>query len=292
VVAPSTQALLTQWTWEPSVILGILLTGGAYIYAIGPLRRRHGWPPPSRAQIIWFMAAEVVLVLSLLSPLDVMGDEYLFSAHMVQHLFLATLWPPMVLLGLTPWMVRPIFRARAIAPLVSFLTYPAVAIVLFNADIYLWHVPAVYDATLSNENIHILEHLTFMFFGLLNWWPLLSPLREQRLSYPLQILYLFLDGMFMMVLGIVFTFSPVVFYSAYLSAPRLWGLTALSDQQIGGLVMWYPGNLPYAVLLAMAFYRWFDGGDPSRGAELAPASQSPTINSPRPEVSKREVREV
>jgi putative membrane protein len=288
VVAPSTQALLTQWNWEPSVVLGILLTGGAYTYAIGPLRRRHGWQAPSRAQIAWFIAAEAILVLSLLSPIDAISDQYLFSVHMVQHLLLAALWPPMLLLGLTPWMVRPIFRARAIAPLVSFFTYPAIAIVLFNGDVYLWHIPAMYDATLRNENVHILEHLSFMFFGLLNWWPLLSPLREQRLSYPFQILYLFLDGMFMMVLGIVFTFAPVVFYSAYSSAPRLWGLSALTDQQIGGLVMWYPGNLPYAVLLAVAFYRWFDGGDPSRDTDLAPPLQSPTINSPRPEVSNQE----
>ena len=286
MVAPTTQALLTQWNWAPSVLLGILLTGGAYSFVCGPYARRHGWARPSRTQVAWFAASEVVLVLALLSPLDVLSDTYLFSAHMVQHLFLATLWPPLVLAALPDWTVRPIVRSRIIAPLVSFLTYPAIALILFNADIYLWHVPALYDATLRDENVHILEHVTFMFFGLVNWWPLLSPLPERRLSYPFQILYLFVDGMFMMVLGIVFTFSPVVFYSAYSVAPRLWGLSALTDQQIGGLVMWYPGNLPYAVLLVFAFYRWFDGGDPARDAGLASHSQSPTINSPRPEVSK------
>jgi putative membrane protein len=288
VVAPSTSALLTQWSWAPSVVLGILLMGGAYIYAAGPLRRRHGWQGPTRAQLTWFALSDVVLVIALLSPLDAISDQYLFSAHMVQHLLLATVWPPLVLMALTPWMVRPIFRSGIIAPFVSFLTYPAIALVLFNIDVYLWHIPAMYNATLQHENVHILEHVTFMFFGLLNWWPLLSPLRELRLSYPFQILYLFLDGMFMMVLGIVFTFSPVVFYSAYSSAPRLWGLSALTDQQIGGLVMWYPGNLPYAVLLAVAFYRWFDGGDEFHETDLASPSQSPTINSPRPEVSNQE----
>jgi cytochrome c oxidase assembly factor CtaG len=288
VVAPSTSALLTQWNWAPSVVLGILLMGGAYIYAAGPLRRRHGWQGPTRAQLTWFALSDVVLVIALLSPLDAISDQYLFSAHMVQHLLLATVWPPLVLMALTPWMVRPIFRSGIIAPFVSFLTYPAIALVLFNIDVYLWHIPAMYNATLQHENVHILEHVTFMFFGLLNWWPLLSPLRELRLSYPFQILYLFLDGMFMMVLGIVFTFSPVVFYSAYSSAPRLWGLSALTDQQIGGLVMWYPGNLPYAVLLAVAFYRWFDGGDEFHETDLASPSQSPTINSPRPEVSNQE----
>lgn len=288
MVAPSTQALLTQWTWEPSVVLGILLTGGAYIYAIGPLRRRRARPAPSRFQVGCFVAAEVILFISLLSPLDAIGDRYLFSAHMVQHLLLATVWPPLLLMSLPDWIVRPVFRVRAIAPLLAFLTYPAVALVLFNVDVYLWHIPASYDATLLHRHVHILEHVTFMFFGLVNWWPVLSPLREQRLSYPFQILFLLADGMFMMVLGIVFTFSPVVFYSAYSSAPRLWGLSALSDQQIGGLVMWYPGNLPYGALIAIAFYRWFDGGEPSRYSDLAPPSQSPTINSSRPEVSNHE----
>jgi cytochrome c oxidase assembly factor CtaG len=101
-----------------------------------------------------------------------------------------------------------------------------------------------------------------MFFGVINWWPVLAPLPEDRLSYPAQMLYLFADGMFMMVLGILFTFSPIVFYTAYTSAPRLWGMSLATDQQIGGLIMWYPGNIPYGVLLVVAFFRWFDSGQP------------------------------
>jgi putative membrane protein len=278
VVAPSTQALLTEWSWEPSVLLGVLIAGSAYVYAIGPLRRRHGLPPPSDRQIVSFILAEAILIIALLSPIDAIGDRYLFSAHMVQHLLLAALWPPLVLMALPDWMVRPLFTSRGLSVLTGFFTYPAIAIVLFNGDVYLWHLPGMYDATLSNEGVHILEHLTFMFFGLLNWWPVLSPLREQRLSYPLQILYLFLDGMFMMVLGILFTFAPVVFYPPYAAAPRLWGLSPLTDQQLGGLIMWYPGNLPYGVLLVVAFYRWFDGADASR--QLSIARQNPTIDSP------------
>lgn len=269
--APTTGQVLTQWTWEPSIIIGIVLLCAAYAYAAGPLRKRRGEPPFGRGKIILFVVAQIVLVLALLSPLDEMGDEYLFSAHMVQHLLLASLWPPLLLMSLPGWLVAPIFRWRATGALAGFLVYPAMAIILFNVDIYLWHVPALYDLTLSSETVHILEHLTFMGFGLINWWPVLSPIREQRLSYPLQVLYLFADGMFMMVLGIVFTFSPIVFYSPYLSAPRLWGISAESDQQIGGLIMWYPGNIPYAITLIVTFYRWFEGGE-----EANPA-QSPTI---------------
>lgn len=262
MVAPSTQALLAQWTWEPSVVLGLLAFTGLYIYGTGPLRRRYRLGPPlSGRQVTFFFLAVVVTVVALLSPIDYVGDEYLFSVHMVQHLLLASLWPPLLLLSIPAWLVRPLLARRALGGLWAFLTLPVIAIIAFNFDIYLWHLPVLYDATLSNEGIHIVEHLSFMAFGVLMWWPILSPLPEQRLAYPLQILYLFAGGMFMMVLGILFTFAPIVFYSPYASAPRLWGTSALVDQQLGGLIMWYPGNLPYAVALVIAFYRWFERGD-------------------------------
>jgi putative membrane protein len=260
VAAPSTGELLTQWTWEPSVIAGIVLLAAGYSYAAGPLRRRHNLgPPPTRGQITSFVIAELTLVIALLSPLDGIGDTYLFSAHMVQHLLLASVWPPLILLAMPAWMARALFRIPGLRSLLSFAVMPAIALILFNADIYLWHLPGPYDLTLRNEGVHILEHLTFMVLGLVNWWPVLSPIVEQRLSYPLQVLYLFLDGMLMMVLGIVFTFAPIVFYSPYAAAPRLWGISALSDQQVGGLIMWYPGNIPYGILLVVAFYQWFEG---------------------------------
>lgn len=269
--APRAEALLTQWNWDPSLILGILAVAAGYAYAVGPYRRRHDLPPVGRGRVVSFVLAEILLVFTLMSPLDAIGDKYLFSAHMVQHLLLATLWPLLMLLALPPWLVRPIFSGPLRAP-AGFLTYPVAAIALFTLDIYIWHFPYLYDLTLRNEGVHILEHLSFMALGLLNLWPILSPIPAQRLDYPFQVLYLFLDGMLMMVLGIVFTFSPLVFYTPYLAAPRLWGISALSDQQLGGLIMWYPGNLPYGVLLVSAFYRWFDG------REVGAAAQSPTID--------------
>jgi putative membrane protein len=277
VPAPSTSALLTQWTWEPSVLLGIALLTAAYVYAAGPLSRRLGMPQPARGQLIAFILAQIVLILSLLSPLDYIGDTYLFSAHMVQHLLLATVWPPLMIWSLPTWMARKVFGITFAGGMIAILTHPVVATIAFNLDIYLWHVPFLYDATLSNEYVHILEHLTFMFFGLCVWWPVLAPAPEQRLSYPMQSLYLFLNAMFMMVLGIVFTFAPDPFYAPYTRVPRLWGISASTDQQIGGLIMWYPGNLPYAALLVVRFYQWFDSADPGIMEQQA---QSHTIDSP------------
>jgi cytochrome c oxidase assembly factor CtaG len=275
MTAPSTQALLTDWSWEPSVLIGLALLSAGYAYLVGPFReRRDLGPPVTRTQVTMFVLAMLTLVLALLSPLDGIGDTYLFSAHMVQHLMLASLFPPLFLAALPAWLVRPLFRRPGAAAFLGFFTMPAMALILFNANIYLWHLPALYDLTLRNEQIHVLEHLSFMAFGVLNWWPVLSPIPEQRLAYPLQVLYLFADGMLMMVLGILFTFAPTVFYPPYAAAPRLWGISPLSDQQLGGLIMWYPGNLPYGVFLVIAFYRWFEG------EEQGMQTPSPTIGPP------------
>ena len=280
MAAPSTQALLTQWHWEPSILIGLAVLTGAYFYAIGPLREGRGWgPPATRRQMVCFVLATVTLVVALLSPIDQIGDSYLFSIHMVQHLMLATLWPPLLLAAIPGWLARAVLRPP-FSWVWAFCCYPAVAVILFNGDIYLWHVPPLYDATLSSEGIHILEHLSFMVFGLFIWWPVLSPILSQRQTYPMQVLYLFANGMFMMVLGIVFTFAPDPFYPLYVSAPRLWGISPGTDQQIGGLIMWYPGNLPYAAVLVAVFYRWFDSGESSPVESQRIPSQSHTIGPP------------
>src|SRR5579884_1396114 len=107
MVAPSTGDLLTQWDWEPSILIGLALLTGAYMYAVGPIRRRHDLgPPPTRKQVTSFVLAQICLAVALLSPIDAIGDRYLFSVHMVQHLLLAALWPPLFLMALPPWLVR------------------------------------------------------------------------------------------------------------------------------------------------------------------------------------------
>src|SRR5437667_8823309 len=154
-------------------------------YANGSFRKRH-FPdePIMTGQTIAFLSGMLIMFLALVSPLDELGDSYLFSAHMVQHLCLTIIGPPLLLIGTPEWIVKPALSNKVIFKVAKVLTYLVVAFVLYNADLWLWHAPTLYDATLENQSIHILEHLTFIIFGLLYWWPIFSPSKDlPRLSF-------------------------------------------------------------------------------------------------------------
>ena len=162
-----------------------------------------------------------------------------------------------MLIGTPAWFIQPIVRNKALFQVARFLTYPAIAFALYNIDFWLWHAPPLYNATLENQNIHILEHLTFIIFGILNWWPIFSPLEEGLpcLSFGGQILYLFFSGMPSVALGAGLTFSSPL-YAPYIAAPRIWGISAATDQQLGGLIMWIPGGILYIIIMSILFIRW------------------------------------
>ncbi len=263
---------LTEWNWEPSILIGTALITGLYLYAIGPLRKRYYPSEQVRAgQTISFLLGILVMFLALVSPLDELGDSYLFSAHMVQHLFLTIVGPPLLLLGTPEWFVKPLLRNKVVFKIAKVLTYPAVAFVLYNADFWLWHAPPLYNATLENQNIHILEHLTFIVFGILYWWPIFSPSKDlPRLSIGGQILYLFLSGMPSVLLGAGLTFSPPL-YAPYLAAPRVWGISAATDQQLGGLIMWVPVSILYIIIMSVLFIRWMQQQEAKQLAQEAEA---------------------
>jgi len=249
---------LTQWNLAPSILIGTALVVGLYLYAVGPLREKyHLAGSVKRGQVITFLVGVLIIFLALASPLDELGDEYLFSAHMVQHLVITLVGPPLLLLGMPGWLIRPLLRNRGVFLIARGLTFPVVAFVLYNADFWLWHAPPLYDATLSNESIHILEHLTFIIFSIIAWWPIFSPVEElPRLSIGGQILYLFFNCMPAVLLGAGLTFFPPL-YAPYVQQPvRAWGLSPVTDQQLGGLIMWVPGNILYIGIMSVLLIRW------------------------------------
>src|SRR6185437_6522948 len=198
----------------------------------------------------------LIMLLALISPLDALGDDYLFSAHMLQHLCLTTFGPPLLLVGTPGWMLERLLNNRLLFGVLKVLTWVPLIFLLYNADFLIWHIPPLYNSTLENETIHIFEHLTFIVLGILSWWPIFSPSPKlPRLSLGGQVLYIFLMGMPAVLLGAGLTFMQPL-YAPYLSDPIVWGLSHTVDQQLGGLIMWIPVNLFYIAIMSALFIRW------------------------------------
>ncbi|MGH2458798.1 MAG: cytochrome c oxidase assembly protein, partial [Chloroflexota bacterium] len=196
--------------------------------------------------------------VALISPLDTLSD-YLFSAHMMQHIVLLYFAPPLLLVGMPGWLLRPALRIRGVKKFLVTLTGPVPALAVFNATLIFWHMPGPWDAALLNPNVHALEHLCMLTAGLVAWWPIFSPLPEvPRMSYPAQMLYLFLQSLVPAIIGAFMTFSGIVIYPVYAETPKLWGLTALVDQQIAGLLMKMLGTLFLWILVTIRFFQWFN----------------------------------
>ena len=262
---------LTQWNWQPSIIIGTVVIIGLYIYAVGPLREKY-YPAElvRTGQAVAFFLGVYFIFFALVSPIDELGDYYLFSAHMVQHLFLTIIGPPLMIAGLPGWLLQPLLKRRILLRVGRFFTYPAVAFVLFNVNFWLWHAPALYDATLYDPTLHLLEHVTYIVTGVLYWWPVFSPLTEgwPRLSMGGRLLYIFLGGMPSVLLGAGLTFSEPL-YEPYIHAPRIWGLSPIMDQQVGGLIMWVPANIAYIIVASVIFLRWMQAQDSKQRADEA-----------------------
>jgi putative membrane protein len=249
-----------EWSWSlhPSVLLGTGLLGALYFYGIGPLRRRHGWSPPaSAAQILSFCGSLVVLLLSLNGPIHDLSDYYLFSVHMVQHLVLTLVFPPLFLVGIPAWLLRHLLLRPGVQPVARLFTRPWFAATLFSVTIAVWHLRPFYDLMMRNHEVHIATHLLFMVTATLMWWPVVSPLPElPRLAPLIAMLYLFLVGIPMQLVGALITFADEMLYPWYVTAPRMAGLSPLDDQQLGGLLMWVPGNLWMFAAIGVVFFKW------------------------------------
>lgn len=256
----SAAAGIWEWDWQPSVLIGLAAWSIAYILLIGPIRQRKGWgPSPNWTRQAAFHLGSLVTLFALVSPLDHLGDEYLLTAHMIQHLLLLLVAPPLWLMGVPQGWLDELILPGFLRGFLRWVTRPITAFLIFNAVLLAWHIPSMYDAALSNENIHILEHLMFLGSALIGWWPVLGFLPEvaPRASYPAQLLYLFVTMVSATGLGAIITLATSPIYPFYLDAPRLWGLSVMADQQIAGLIMWVPGNMFYFAVFMYDLYVWF-----------------------------------
>ena len=261
-----------EWKVYPQFMVGWLLLGAAYFLLIGPLRSRFpGSEPVSAKKVASFSIAMAAMFLSLQGPLHELSDYFLFSAHMVQHLVLILVMPPFLLYGLPDWLLRPAINVRAIGAVARLLTLPLIAFALNNVIFLAWHFPGPYDLMMRNHDVHVAMHLMIMATGTIMWWPVMSPLPElPRIAPPLQMMYLFVLGIPMMVTAALITFSDAELYAWYVEAPRIYPISALDDQRLGGVIMWVPGALTIWIAITVVYFRWTqrevreDEGTPDR----------------------------
>ena len=244
-----------SWTFEP----GALLTAAAALGLYGVRWRRaraaagEAHPPSAWRALLW-VAGVLALLAALVSPVDALGED-LMVMHMVQHVLLLDVAPILLILGLTKVLLRPVTRrVQALERRAGILATPVFAVVLYVAVMWLWHVPALYDAAIAHPAVHVLEHVTFGLAGSLYWWHLLAPIRTRhRLSGLGPVVYMLASKLALGLLGIGLTFAPDALYPHYIAQGPTWGLTATEDQSLAGVLM----GLEQSVLMGIALFWLF-----------------------------------
>ncbi len=290
--------ILSAWDPDPSVIIGCVALAILYVIACrdltpnpfplgkGDQNRRSSFfssdslsgSPSLKGRgrglglrRVWglglFLLGDLVMLLALISPLDVLADDYLFSAHMLQHMLLVLAVPPLLILGIPPQLAGSIVRVPTLGAIERVLRRPFVAWTLGMTTLWFWHLPRFYDATIASEGLHIFEHLMFLVTATIFWWPILAPLDESRMNHGAAFAYLGAAMLATTVLGILITFAPVGTYGAYLhphdelaildALRHSWGLTTEADQELGGLLMWIPGGMVYLGAIMAIIARWY-----------------------------------
>jgi cytochrome c oxidase assembly factor CtaG len=262
-----------HWNWAPSVVIGMGLWTAAYLWLAGPLARKRGWgTAPSRTRQLAFHFGTLVGVLALTSPLDELGDDYLFSAHMVQHLLLLYVTAPCWLIGMPEWLPEAVLP-RGLLALARRVTSPTGAFLSFAGVTLAWHLPALYGLAQDHEGVHIAEHLMYLGAGLIGWWPIAGPAAGlmARPGAPVRMLYLFILALPCSLLGAVLTFAQAPIYKYYVGVPHPFGLSVVEDQRLGGLLMWVPTHMLLLTCLTIIGAGWLNG----KNAETSAGWRSP-----------------
>jgi len=259
----------TSWTLEPGALALIALLGYAYVRRWRAVRKTTDRMRGAPVWRLWmFLLGEALLVTALISPVDRLAEQ-VFAMHMSQHVLLLDLAPVCFMLSLTRILLRPVTRRmQSLEEAAGLLAHPAFAVGLYVAVMWLWHVPALYDAALESSVVHVLEHVCMLSAGALYWWHLLSPIRSRMRGGPFApVIYMLATKLLVGMLGIAITFAPDPLFDFYVERPRVWGLSALDDQALAGAIMAVEQSIVMGIVLAWLFIVAL--GESSRADERA-----------------------
>jgi putative membrane protein len=260
---PVPPAVWSSWSFEPGVVVPLILAAGAYGMGLCQLPARF------RQEATWFYSGWLLLVVALVSPVHRLGG-WLFSVHMTQHELLMIGAAPLLVLGRPGLVLLRSLPARTARKLANWgersrltaawhrLTHPAVAWVVQAFALWSWHIPSWFEATLHHEWVHALQHASFLGTALWFWYSVFRGPRRVA-DYGWGVLNLFVTAVHSSVLGALITFAPRAWYESYVATAPAWGLTALEDQQLGGLVMWVPAGLVYILAALALLAGWLRG---------------------------------
>lgn len=258
-VPPALQGVSFFELWQPTLLVESLLLQALYLFLVtGPWKHRfRGYQPVSSRTIILFLCGLWVLYLAFGTPIDYVSDHMLFSVHMVQHMIEIVVLVPLLVAGTPGWLIRPLLSRPLAARIWRFLTHPIAGVALFNLVFFGFHLPALYNLTLVSESFHFFEHACFFVAALFFWWPILSPLPEfPRLAPGPRMLYVFYASGLMMPVEVFLILQQHVLYHYHAAAVRMFGISPLTDQQLGFTIMFFGMAIPYAAIALSAYVKY------------------------------------
>ena len=252
---PSVSPVVT-WSFEPTVLAGTAIIQVLYVLAWRRARATGASHRPGWGRMALFTGGMLTVLVALVSPVDVLGEQLLLM-HMVQHVLVLDIAPILCILGTNKVLLRPITRrVTAIERRAGYLAHPAFAVVFYAGVMWGWHMPSMYDAALHDAGVHAFEHICFAVAGSLYWWHLLSPIRgRMRLHGMGPIAYMVVTKLLVGALGIVLAFAPASFYPFYEHHPYYWGLSPSDDQSMAGLFMALEQSVVMGIALVYLFTR-------------------------------------
>lgn len=274
---------LDPWRYQfhPEVWVLVAFLTGAYIYTvrvIGPRAVPPGTPVVSRFNIGCFVGAMLTLWIASDWPMHDIGEEYLYSAHMLQHMMLSFFLPPLVLMATPEWLLRVLVGEGRFYRVVAFLTRPVIAAVLFNTVVIVSHIPGVVSASLDSGPLHYSVHFAVVMSSLIMWMPVVGPFPELQISPIGKIIYLFIQSLVPTIPAAWLTFADNAVYKSYDQPVRVWGLSVVHDQQLAGAIMKTGGGIfLWAIIIFLFFKRFvassFDYGNTYRRTNPIPDAE-------------------